>query len=60
MFKVYTHPPHAGTQMSYIVLHTSTSGKQSSHDIHELHDDTGSGPGRTDPLVGRHRPIADI
>ena len=43
-----------------IVLHTGTSGKQSSHDIHELHDDTGIGPGKTGPLEGRHRPIAAI
>ena len=46
--------------MSYIVLHTGTSGKQSSHDMHELHEDTGSGPGKTGPLVGCHRPIAAI
>ena len=43
-----------------IVLYTGTSGKQSSHDMHELHDDTGRGPGGTGPPVGRHRPIAVI
>ena len=58
VLNIYIHPPHAETQVSYIVFHTGTSGKQSSHDMHELHDDTGTGPGKTGLLVGRHRPIA--
>ena len=41
-----------------IVHHCGTSGKQSSQDMHELHDETGIGPGNAGPLVGRHRPIA--
>ena len=42
------------------VHHCGASGKQSSQAMHELHEETGIGPGNTGPLVGRHRPIAAI
>ena len=41
-----------------MVYHCGPSGKQSSQDMHELHDETGIGQGNTGPLVGRHRLIA--
>ena len=31
--------------------------KQSSQAIHKLHDEAGTGPGKTGALVGRHKPI---
>ena len=42
------------------VHYCGASGKQSSQAMHELHEETGIGPGNTGPLVGRHRPIAAI
>ena len=42
------------------VHHCGASGKQSSQAMHELHEETGIGPGNTGTLVKRHRPIAAI
>ena len=36
----------------------SPSGKQSSHAMHEFHDEAEMGPGKTGALVGLHKPIA--